>query len=794
MKRILSTIILIIVLATLGWSGWRYLEKKEAQATFVQGKTNYQELTGAIGVSKDKMWTIDFNNDLKSHTVDEKSIFVVDRNNKKIPVVLQVDDHSVSIQPPQKLYEPGESYTLYVEDTVELKSDGNLKEPMKMEFTIERDEKEEVKLNPNIIKIPIVDVNRLDEEKADVVVNSETEKLKAGDIVFFPPNRRDPLEQEQARKIVSVNKKENSIEIHTTMPRFTELIEKLDIYKEIDFTAANFISNPEFDVTAEDVATLPNENLVASLVAGAPKRQADIQLVNGDKQKKKFEIDPKKRDSKLGVKHSSNAIKLGGRSIEGEIKGQPFSMDITATMYKPHTIWDVEASFLKIEKMNIGIEAESSIEVNNHFGLEKKLEAKADLVLEKNKKDKKPKKILLGTMAVPIASPVIVSLDIYAYVDINIKGEIEAKLSVENSRIATITKQKNKDYSFTYQSKLHDGDISLRGIAAIDEQLGIMINPQLSIAKAVGVGMELNGGIYEEGTIIADVNTETAGDICYRIEGGTVLSGNVVVDIASKFVLYEKEISETKSKKDFLTVDQCSKKKLRPVLIAKPKELSMNPNDVTDLKMYLGYLDYETFSYKEEELSVDKLNFTSDSRENVNVSNTGKVRVSENPTKKQTNIKVTYKEDGTEISATVPINIKIPKQTDSIGQGDKEMQNYILGLFQKIQPIVYTGETYVVHPEAQPPFETVQDSLKPFATTNYINNKLRNIYKASIGWLDAFGIPYNVEPTSIKTLKQEENEREYEWLINSDADGTSKFLIRMKKENNVWKIDDCQKT
>ncbi|HDR4422613.1 TPA: Ig-like domain-containing protein [Bacillus cereus] len=783
MKRILSIFILIFVVAILGWSGWRYLEKKESQTTFVQGKTTYQEITGAIGVSKDKMWTIDFNNDLKSHTVDEKSIFVVDRNNKKIPVVLQVDDHSVNIQPPKKLYEPGESYTLYVEDTVELKNDENLKKPMKMEFTIERDEKEEVKLNPNIIKIPIVDVNRLDEEKADVVVNSETEKLKAGDIVFFPPNRRDPLQQEQARKIVSVNKKENSIEIHTNMPRFTELIEKLNIYKEIDFTAADFIPNPEFDVTAEDVATLQNENLVASLVATAPKRQADIQLIKGDKQKKKFEKDPN-----LRVKHSSNAIKLEGRSIEWEVKGQPFSMDITATMYKPHTIWDVEASFLKIEKMNIGIEAESSIEVNNHFGFEKKLEAEAGLVLEKDKKDKEPKKILLGTMAVPIASPVIVSLDVYAYVDINIKGEIEAKLSVENSRIATITKQKNKDYSFTYQSKFHDGDISLRGIAAIDEQLGVMINPQLSIAKAVGVGMELKGGIYEEGTIIADVNSETAVDGCYRMEGGTVLSGSVVVDIASRFVLYEKEISETKSKKDFLTLDQCSNKKQHPVLIAKPKELSMNPNDVTNLKMFLGYLDYETFSYKEEELSVDKLNFISDSTENVNVSNVGKVRVSENPTKKQTNIKVIYKEDGAQLSTTVPINVKIPKQVD------KEMQNHILGLFQKIQPIIYTGETYVERPEALPPFETVQDSLKPFATTNYINNKLRNIYKTSIGWLDYFGTPYNIEPASTKTLKEEENEREYEWLINSEADGASKFLIRLKKENNVWKIDDCQKT
>ena len=781
-------------MATLGWSGWRYLEKKEAQTTFVQGKTNYQEITGAIGVSKDKMWTIDFNNDLKSHTVDEKSVFVVDRNNKKIPVFLQVDDHSVSIQPPKKLYDPGESYTLYVENTVELKNDEKLEKPMKMGFTIERDEKEEVKLNPNIIKIPIVDVNKLDEEKADVVVNSETEKLKEGDIVFFPPNRRDPLQQEQARKIVSVDKKENSIEIHTTMPRFTELIENLNIYKEIDFTAANFIPNPEFDVTAEDVATLPNENLVASLVAAAPKRQADIQLIKGDKLKKRFEKDPKKSDPNLGVKHSSNAIKLEGRSIEWKVKGQPFSMDITATMYKPHTVWDVEASFLNIKKMNIGIEAEASIEVNNHFGLKKDMEVEAGLVLEKDKKDKEPKKILLGTMAVPIASPVIVSLDVYAYVDINMKGELEAKLSIENSQIATISKQKNKDYSFTYQSKFHDGDISLRGIAAIDEQLGIMINPQLSIAKAVGVGMELKGGIYEEGTIIADVNSETAVDGCYRMEGGTVLSGSVVVDIASRFVLYEKEISETKSKKDFLTVDQCSKKKQHPVLIAKPKELSMNPNDVTNLKMFLGYLDYETFSYKEEELSVDKLNFISDSTENVNVSNAGKVRVSENPTKKQTNIKITYKEDGAQLSTKVPINIKIPKQVDSVGQGDKEMQNHILGLFQKIQPIIYTGETYAEHPEALPPFETVQDSLKPFATTNYINNKLRNIYKTSIGWLDYFGTPFNIEPESTKTLKEEENEREYEWLINSEADGASKFLIRLKKENNIWKIDDCQKT
>ncbi len=799
MKRNLFIFIIILLFAAIGWSAWKYWgEKKEAKATFIEEKNNYDQLPSAIGVSEDKIWTIDFNEKLKSNTINNKSVFVVDNDNNKIPVSLEVDGKSVHIQPPSQLYQQGEGYTLYVEDTVEFQSDDKLEKPMKMEFIIQREQKEEVELNPNIKKLSITDVRRLDEEKAELVITPNTEGLKEGDIVFFPPNRRDPLQQEQARKITSIVKKEGIIETHTTMPRFTELIEKIDIYKEIEFKAENFIPNPEFEITAEDVATLPSDNLVASLTAASPKKQADLKLIDEEKGGKKFEreISEKKDSKKLQVKDTSNSIKLTGGPIKWKVKGKPFELNVTTTMYKPSTIWDVEASFLNIKRMNIGIENKLSFGIDTQFGMELGMEdeAKVEFKKELTKADAEEKKILLGTMAVPIAPPVIASVDVYAYAHINVNGEIGLKVAFENSQIATISKQKNKEFLFSYQNKVNDGKVSLRGTASIDERLGFMVKPELSIAKAVGVGMELKGSVYEEGTIITDMNHEKMGDGCYKVEGGVVGSASAAVDVATKFVLYEKELGERKFKKDFFTLDECSKKKFNPVIIAKPKELRVNPNDTVDVQMILGYFDYESFEYKEEELPKNKVTFTSSSPESIQVNQEGKVHITENPKKKDGSVKATYKLDEQILTTEVPVKIKISEtNVNRPEQSDKEMQNYIMNLFRKIQPIVFTGETYAMDPAALPPFETVQGSLKAFATDNYINNKLSKAYKASIGWLDTFGIPYSVEPTTVKVLKQGENEREYEWIINDESDGISKFFIRIKKENGTWKIDDCQK-
>lgn len=90
-------------------------------------------------VVSDKKWTIRFPESLDKLTVNTSNIFVLDEQNHQVKVKVNYEKGIKSIVvEPMSPYEKGKTYTLVIKGVQSLEKEGNLLEPIKMEFTIRK--------------------------------------------------------------------------------------------------------------------------------------------------------------------------------------------------------------------------------------------------------------------------------------------------------------------------------------------------------------------------------------------------------------------------------------------------------------------------------------------------------------------------------------------------------------------------------------------------------------------------------------------------------------------------------
>jgi hypothetical protein len=89
-------------------------------------------------VAVDKTWTIKFNKQLDSNTFKADSIQVLDSNGQSVSVkvVLNSDNTSVSVLPPDSKYESGQTYCLVIKKSLLSKDNAQLSKETRMNFTI----------------------------------------------------------------------------------------------------------------------------------------------------------------------------------------------------------------------------------------------------------------------------------------------------------------------------------------------------------------------------------------------------------------------------------------------------------------------------------------------------------------------------------------------------------------------------------------------------------------------------------------------------------------------------------
>jgi len=101
---------------------------------------DYKALSRETGVSNEKDWIVRFNRRLKSETVNNRNIYVLNRENgEKIESHIELlnDNETVKIHHPYGGYISGNIYLIVIKQDVKAYDNGALKQPVIMEFTVE---------------------------------------------------------------------------------------------------------------------------------------------------------------------------------------------------------------------------------------------------------------------------------------------------------------------------------------------------------------------------------------------------------------------------------------------------------------------------------------------------------------------------------------------------------------------------------------------------------------------------------------------------------------------------------
>ncbi|MCI2256525.1 Ig-like domain-containing protein [Domibacillus sp. PGB-M46] len=99
---------------------------------------NFKEFESKSNVDPFHNFVIKFNEEIDENTVNNTNIYVLDSTGAQLTskVTLNADNRSVKLQSPEKGYESGETYTMYITNGVHTKYDKSLKQETRMVFTI----------------------------------------------------------------------------------------------------------------------------------------------------------------------------------------------------------------------------------------------------------------------------------------------------------------------------------------------------------------------------------------------------------------------------------------------------------------------------------------------------------------------------------------------------------------------------------------------------------------------------------------------------------------------------------
>ncbi|KGP89798.1 hypothetical protein N780_09885, partial [Pontibacillus chungwhensis BH030062] len=114
------------------------LKKKEKEVTERVKEEVKEDFGSKENINSDKVWNIQFNADLSAQAVDQLNFIVFDEEMKVVPVQVSYDEVSQSVSlAPEKSYNSGETYTLFIAKDITSEQGIGLKQAVQMNFTIE---------------------------------------------------------------------------------------------------------------------------------------------------------------------------------------------------------------------------------------------------------------------------------------------------------------------------------------------------------------------------------------------------------------------------------------------------------------------------------------------------------------------------------------------------------------------------------------------------------------------------------------------------------------------------------
>lgn len=595
MKKVAVSILVLLIIGLGGFAGYKVLNKKDVQTTSkptnniqereVKGIKLKNDVDTELNTSTDKVWQFGFYKPLDSSTITSSNIYVSDQNGKKVDSRIQLsgDARTIVINPPRGGYNVGSYYEIHFKKGIAYTTGEKVKNPHQVNFATDREEKEEIKLNP---KLKIIDKKYvISASNTRVEVSKDVdEKIKVGDILVLK-TANSP--EGQAVKVTNSESGTNTYTLDVEDPNFFDLFETLDINKTYSLTERNF--KPASGVKSQAITSIEPQTQIAASNSPEKKYEYKNKIFNMDVEKSGIELEID--DLKIG---KSNA------KLSGELN-----------LYTPKVDVDIDAKLTGIKKVEFVSTAKTDahlLVLSSSKGTKGVSTKELVQEIQSSNKGKGSFEKKLGTFAIPLPTPgLFIKGDIVLQGQIDYKGQVryevtfkqEAKKGViyKNKKISKINSNKGKlESEFT-------------GVGTAGFAVGPKMSFALTAFKIVGAGVDTSVKAEADGKVVSGmISKQDLNFLCGSAEAKLVGNGNIVMGIdgfGKKLKrLIDWKIQEATFLKKNFEFGECEKTLSVKV---NPTKLQMKTGESQNVKVNEEYFDAKSFETKKRAFNTNGL-------------------------------------------------------------------------------------------------------------------------------------------------------------------------------------------
>lgn len=634
MRKVLIALLVIIFFGA-GYFVYGEVNKSEtvANASFVKEKqTTKKEIIKKDDVVDvrttiplDRVWEYSFGEALDKETLKD-NIQVKDSQNQSVDINVELTDEGkkLLIKPPTDGYVKGEKYDLTISEEMKYASGANVSRSHHMQFVTVRDEVEKAIVNPNAIKIDKDEVSFVGTNEVKINKDGVTDIITIEDIIIIPTEEHPEGQALKITKIVDENS--NSYTVSVVEPEFTEVYEKLDIYKSYPITNANF--TPEKGLEGVTVTSLSSKPI--NLVAG------EIATKNNE-----FEY---KESSPVSLNKTDNGLQIELTDVKFN-KELNIGLNGFVNLFSPEVKLDIDTGFLVVNRFELS----TLTKVNSELIFKKEMKKN----IKATKPTKLSKKLRLGTILVPTGVPgLFIRGDLVLKVQINLNGEIEV--------FVTIDKQDKNGFIYENDKVSHLSDvdasldIGIQGKGKATGKFGPALDVLVTAFGVYGAGIEGFAGARMEGEAMVGSDSKKGSYGCASLAYGGFTQASFVIndplDTLYEYVFAEIEVGLKYELNNCKTV----------IGIVPVEQIGINSGESRDVAIEI--IEHNMMDLKEtkQKADMDLIDVSVSEDDVVTVKKTKNgilVTAAKDPAKENTTIKLVQNVKGETQALEIPVSI-----------------------------------------------------------------------------------------------------------------------------------------
>ncbi|MEY8742787.1 hypothetical protein AB9M62_25320 [Bacillales bacterium AN1005] len=764
MKKLIVFILTLIVIGVTSYFIYSHVNAGESNKLDLSNKDKETIKLEKIpeyraDIPLDKVWEFSAEKEINESSLDSDSVYITDEDRKKLDVSVSLSENKkvLTISPPEKGFEKGQSYLLHIDKKIKYTDNTNVKSNYNLHFYTKRDEVEQGTVSKEIIMVDDTYVKVIDKDSLKINKDGIKKELKVNDIIIFPTKDHP---EGQAVKITKLKSSMGNYTVTVKEPKFTELYSRLDIYKSYPITEENFTPSKELEgMTVEYLTKSNSSNQVSPLVAGINTTKVPDSLEEFKDKKSTITLKPTD-DHGLSFTFSDfNLYKEGGNSLQlnGKI-------------------------ILRLPKVNVDINSKSNkykVDISKQIQDDISLAYNSDKKYIDKKKEIKIKTIDLGEAYIPTAVPgLIINVDLVLKTEVKVNGKVE--VFIELNRDDTIGFiYENDEFNPINLMIENDNNVGIEGEGAIDAKTGPALDLLVTGFGVIGAGIENAAGLKLEGAILAGLDSKQSLDkpcIKYQVKPffeASFLVGIIHSDLIFKYVMVDPNLGTFKNENTCIKVTE-----FEPI----PKEV-LNSGDKKNIEVNTINYDFSTKDESKSSADMDKVDIKVSKNGVVSVEPTDdgiKIKVNELPSDEKVDIILSLK-DNKKITTKIPIEIKDYEEVTT-PPTDSEIKDIIKKSYQLSEAMKKNSEDNL-----EGDFDAFVADLEPYFTNSYIKSLPLEAFSVATD----YPLPYNFDfDRHFEVTSNSADQVVAEAYQTDEMSGPVIYTVTAIKEAGQWKIDN----